>query len=196
MTASGPSLTAADTAPARGRAKVLAVSDSWRLAPFAEVLYAADAPWWDHDDGAKHRGFAGEKWTQDQRSKTDAQFQAAARWGLTLVHSQMLPGLSFDPALIHQGGNSGFQAVNLAVLFGARRILLLGFDLQPTGGQAHFFGDHPGALNQAIPYGMFRAAFEEAAPQLAAAGIEVINCSRQTALTCFARRPIEEALSC
>jgi hypothetical protein len=194
--ASGPSLAAEDAARVGGKARVVAVSDAWRAAPSAELLYAADAPWWDHDDGAKHLGFAGEKWTQDQRSKTDAQFKAAARWGLRLVHSAQRAGLSFDPALIHQGGNSGFQALNLAVLFGARRILLIGFDLQPTGGRSHFFGDHPGALNQQIPFGSFRAAFEAAAPQLAEAGIVVVNCSRATALTCFPRLPLEEALAC
>lgn len=192
--ASGPSLTAEDASAARGRARIIAVNDSWRLAPFADLLYAADAPWWDHENGAKHRGFAGEKWTQDQRSGSDAQFKAAARWGLTLVHSENRAGLSFAPELVHQGGNSAFQALNLALLFGARRILLLGFDMQATGGRAHFFGNHPPGLDHQQPFGMWRAAFAAAAPQLAEAGIEVINCSHETALTCFPCRPIEEAL--
>lgn len=135
--------------------------------------------------------FAGERWTQ-HRAKGD---KAAARWGLRLVRSEHRgQGLSFDPAFVRTGMNSGFQALNLAVLFGCTRILLLGFDMQKTGGRSHWFGDHPGKLNRTSPFPEFRKAFEAAAPQLAAAGIEVINCSRETALTCFPRQPIEAAL--
>lgn len=134
--------------------------------------------------------FRGERWTQDKQGGP----ACAKRWGLRLVRSEQGNEVSFDADYICQGWNSGFQGLNLAVLFGCQRIVLLGFDMRPAKGKHHFNGNHPGKLNRASPYALFRAAFEAAAPQLDAAGIEVINCSRQTALKCFERRAIEEVL--
>lgn len=101
---------------------------------------------------------------------------------------------SFDPGLIRFGGNSGFQAVNIAALMGAKRIVLLGFDMQATGGKRHWFGDHPGVLNKASKYWEWAKAMDAAAPHYAKAGIEIVNCSRQTALTAYPRARIEDVL--
>ncbi|HCZ48509.1 MAG TPA: hypothetical protein DCZ11_05850, partial [Gammaproteobacteria bacterium] len=57
------------------------------------------------------------------------------------------PGLSASPLRIHQGGNSGYQALNLAVLLGAERVILLGYDMH--GG--HWHGRHGGRLNNPEP---------------------------------------------
>lgn len=196
MVASGPSLHPQDMAlvaqaAAAGKIEAVAVNDVWTLLPAAAVLYAADHEWWDAHKGAA--GFAGERWTQDKPKGQGA--ACAARWGLACIRSEDRAGMSFDPAIVHQGYNSGYQAVNLAVLFGATRVLLLGFDCQPTGGRRHWFGDHPGKLNRASPYPEWVRAFTGAAPQLAAAGVEVVNCSRATALECFPRMPIGDALA-
>lgn len=177
---------ATDAAKAKGRARIIAINDCWRLAPFADLLYAADAAWWDHHQGVP--SFAGEKWTQDKGRG----LAAAQRWNLKVVRSELRDGLSLDPQLIHQGYNSGFQALNLAVLFGAARVILLGFDMKATGGRSHWFGDHPAPLLRGSPYNLFVAAFDRAAPELVRAGIDVINCSRETALTCFRRASLDE----
>lgn len=168
--------------------RTIAVNDCWRIAPHADLLYAADHAWWEVHSGVPD--FAGERWTQD-KSKG---IETAKRWGLRCVRSESRPGLSFDPTFIHQGGNSGFQVLNLAVLFGAARILLLGFDMQWSGGKSHWFGDHPAPLRNPNNFKAYRAAFDQAAPQLKDAGIEVINCSVETALTCFPRARIQEVL--
>ena len=101
-----------------------------------------------------------------------------------------------DPGLLHTGNNSGYQAIGLAVLLGAARILLLGYDMSRTGGKSHHHGDHPSGLNN--PTGeqlqRYAAAFETLPPDLDRLGIECINCSRETALTCFPRARIEDVL--
>jgi len=86
---------------------------------------------------------------------------------------------------ISGGGNSGFQAVNLAYIMGARTILLLGFDMFGT----HYFGDHPKCLNQHSPYKQFIRSFETITRD-----VEIINCSRQTVLNCFPKMSIELVL--
>lgn len=134
--------------------------------------------------------------TQDER--------AAREHGLVWVKSlgredggDYPPGLATDPRAVHTGGNSGYQALNVALHCGAPRWLLLGFDMQlGPGGRAHFHGAHPGAMNNPDA-GTIRGwirAFETLPAQLAALGVEVINCSRDTALTSFPRATIQEAL--
>lgn len=131
-------------------------------------------------------GFAGTKWTQD--------VGAAARWALRLVPSRDAPGMSRDPAVIHRGGNSGYQAVNLAAHLGARRIVLLGFDMRVVNGRRHWFGDHPGQLNMPSDYAQWVRRFETAAEELMDMGIEVINATPGSALPWFTMMPIEAAL--
>ena len=52
VVASGPSLTAEDVDYCRERAAVIVVNDNYKLAPWADVLYAADPEWWDLHQGA------------------------------------------------------------------------------------------------------------------------------------------------
>ena len=109
--------------------------------------------------------------------------------GITALKGSDLKGLG--KSLIHFNSNSGAQAINLAYLKGATRIILLGFDMQNTGGKTHWFGDHPKELTNG-QYGSYTSRYTQLAEDLASAGVEVINCTRETALTQFKRATIEE----
>lgn len=89
--------------------------------------------------------------------------------------------------------NSGAGAIALAAQLGARRIVLLGYDAQKTGGAAHWHEDHPAGLGNAGSVGKWPRQFAELAKSLA--GVEIINASRETALTCWPRMTLEEALT-
>lgn len=83
-------------------------------------------------------------------------------------------------------GNSGYQAVNLAYLLGAKRIVMLGFDMMDRGGEHHFHGNHRGATltnPNARLYRRWIDGFEKMHRLLKEEGVELINCSRRTALT-------------
>lgn len=101
-----------------------------------------------------------------------------------------------DVGSIGSGGNSGFQALNLAVQFGARRIILVGFDMSSRSG-VHWYGRNNWSMANNPGDDNFRrwiAAFATAAAQLAEAGIEVINASLDSAMKSFPRRSISDAL--
>jgi hypothetical protein len=184
VAASGPSLTEADCELVRAAGvPLLVINDSWRLAPWAPYLYACDGRWWDAwaEDTAK--GFEGERWTQDVK--------AAKRYGLQYIESKARIGLGSD--CIHQGRNSGYQAINLGFLWGFRNIALIGYDMSAPAGKTHFFGSHSrGSLIDAPRYEDYCDAFEQMRPQ--EHGLTVINCSRHTALRSFAREPLENVL--
>lgn len=94
------------------------------------------------------------------------------------------------------GGNSGFQAVNLALQFGAARIILLGYDYTTQGG-IHFDGRHPPGMRNPSQAGLDRwgAVLDSQRPFLDALGVEVINCSPVSSLSAFRRLDIFEALA-
>ena len=107
-----------------------------------------------------------------------------------LVRMNSKYGAGLGDEFIHYGksggGNSGFQAVNLAYIMGAETIILLGFDMFGS----HYFGDHPAGLAQSSPYASFIQSFEAITQD-----VEIINCSRKTAMNCFPRKDLEDVLS-
>lgn len=185
--ATGPSLTAEDCAYVRSKARVIAINDAYRLAPWADVLYACDAKWWHWHHGVP--SFTGPKWSLDH--------SAWHNYRVTYPDVQKLlntgpSGLEHQPTGLRNGRNSGYQAINLAVHYGAARIVLLGYDMQPSGGKSHFFGEHPN--RQQSPYAMFRQRFESLVGPLKKRGVEVVNCTRRTVLTVFPCARLEDVL--
>lgn len=88
--------------------------------------------------------------------------------------------------------NSGAGAIALAAHWGAREIFALGYDCQKTGGKAHWHGDHPKGLGNAGSVAKWPAQFQDMIRYLG--GVTVFNCSRETALTCFRRASLHDAL--
>ena len=168
----------------------IAVNDCYRLAP-TDHLYACDSHWWYHHVADVMRDFEGICWTQDHQWE-DPKKQPEA-WGIRKLISLSEPGLSRKQGVVHRGDNSGYQAVNLAYLLGAERIILLGFDMMMHGDKRHWFGNHPQAMNQASNYADFVGHFQTINP--AEYGLEIWNCSRRTALNCFPKHNLEDALA-
>jgi hypothetical protein len=186
--ASGPSLTPEDVAYCQGRARVVAVKDTIQLAPWADVLYGSGADggsWWTRN-GPRLVSLVSRRYTLDQQ---------AAAWATVLRYTG-IDGLERDPSALRTGKTSGYAAINLAVHLGASRIVLLGFDLQEgPGRQQRWFGTHPWPTRAWCELGQLCApVFSTLVAPLAELGIEIVNASRATALTCFPRASISEAL--
>ena len=186
--ASGPSLTREDVELLRGRVRTIAINTSYRMAPWADVLYAADHQWWDWHKGAPD--FPGMKFSTSR--------PVFKKWGVKVLRRgddqwSGRDGLSLDPSTLALGKDSGYQAINLAVLFGATRILLLGYDMsRAPDGRRHWHPDHPTPTPNL--YREFMVFYPGLAARLEEAGIEVINCTRWTALDVFPKAQLAEAL--
>lgn len=182
IVAAGPSAKDARLDLVRGRAKVLAINESWRLCPWADALYAHDYSWWSRSAP----DFGGLKITGQER--------AAREFGLehVKVRSQVHT-ISLDPGEVGSGGNSGFQGLNLAVLFGASRIVLVGFDMRWSEG-LHWHGRHPKGLNNpsAELVETWRKRLDAVAPALRGMGVEILNASPSSALTAYSMADLGE----
>ena len=185
----GPSLTREDVDYCRGRATVIAINNAHELAPWADALIASDADWWRFHKGVP--SFAGLKYcVTHPRNHLPIALDA----GIVMLRGTGDTGLELSPSGIRTGCHTGAAAINLAVHFGAARVLLLGYDGQRTGGEEHWFGVHPPKLRRWSNYDLFADRLARLVDPLARAGVTVINCSRQTAYTCFPRQPLTEAL--
>ena len=168
------------------------------MIPWADVLYGCDPDWWRVYQGTT---FQGEKWSTHEEEKqglgcshANDKTEAQEKWGVRLVKGQQANTFSLDPSVIHYGNNAGFQAINLAILFGCEYIVLVGYDMQRTGGKAHFFGDHPEPLGNNADYERWCRHFDNAAEQLPS-NIEIVNATPNTALTCFRKVRLDDALA-
>jgi hypothetical protein len=152
-------------------------------------LYACDHRWWKYHIADITRDFNGTCWTQDVQWEEAGKQIDPAQWGIKKLISLDKPGLSREQGTIFRGGNSGYQATNLAYLMGATRIILIGVDLMMNG-QRHWFGEHPKGVGLVSNYHNFITYFRTIKP--AEYGIEILNCSRETALEAFPRHHLED----
>jgi hypothetical protein len=177
--ASGPSMSraVADDVFA-ARIPAIVVNDTYLLAPWADMLYAADAAWWAAHSGAAD--FQGLRVTvQDVGCALKLRCSGPA-------------GFDPHPGAVRSGGHSGHQAVHIAMHAGAQRILLCGFDMRGT----HWHGEHPEPLRNTAQgtYGRWCEQFAELGNSAISLRIEIINCTSGSALTCFPAMSLSEAL--
>lgn len=158
--------------------ETIAINNAFDVAPWADHLYAADWLWWHVNNGAP--SFAGQRWSVSP--KAGLLFD-----DITVLGSVRSGGLSFAEGVINigipGGANSGHQAINLAVLMGAMRIILIGFDLQTVDGEEHYFGQHAAPLNSGSNLKGFATSIATIAAD--AGGIEILNATPGSALEEF-----------
>lgn len=169
--ASGPSLTEDDAGLAQESGyKIIAANNSWQRVPKCDVIYASDYAWWKRY--SPELSIPAERWTNTPKAAKDYGCQ----------YFKLASGL-----------NSGLAAIHLAAWFGATRILLLGYDCQPTGGQLHWHGAHVRCNNpNEISFKMWQRQYRMTPNHIRN---RVVNCSRETALKVFARASLEDALA-
>jgi hypothetical protein len=189
--ASGPSLTSDQVAACiAAGVRTIAVKHALDLCQGADVLYGCEGQSYRFwlNIGASAHWFRG--------MKVSGQSLAAIASGVRWLPGKANPALSADPSWLSWGPrgsfNSGFQALNLAVLMGAARVLLLGFDMQlGPSGAAHFYPERGQVPSN---YPRMIAAFDGVSASLPA-GVEVLNCTPGSALTQFKQVDLAEAVA-
>lgn len=174
--ASGPSLTPSDCEKVRASGHpVIVTNTTYRLCPWADALFGFDSKWWKvHHEEVK--AFEGRKFTASP---------LAVKYG-----AEMIGGMPWFSTY----RNSGACAVSLAMGGRSKRIVLLGFDASFDKGKTHWHGDHPKGLENAGTIATWGWLFGILATRATAAGVDVVNASRRTALTCFRRADLEDVL--
>jgi len=172
--AGGPSLVREDVSLAeRSTWMIMGVNNAFKICEKLDYWYACDAAFWKRNKGGL--GVQVKKYSLEQTPYTDV---------FCLTNSGVT-GVSIDWPCLKTGGNSGYQAINLAVLLGFRKIVLLGYDMQRTYGKAHWHEDHKGNNPTDNSLKRWVDEYNNLAVILDGIGVEVLNASRETALKCF-----------
>lgn len=175
-----------------GQISTIVINRTITSVPCADVHYFCDHKFYnwltmpemfpDYADVREaYRNFQGRKITISQH-KTDALH----------LRRGFQRGLSEDPQALCTGMCSGYQAINLAFLFGAKRIILLGFDQRHINGRTHHHAEHPRKTGPEVYDTML-----ECWPFLAeaiAGKADVINCTPGSRIECFHKMDLQEAI--
>lgn len=159
------------------------VNSTFRLARDADVIYAGDAKWWN--------------------ANADALACPGIKAAIEIRPGIVPADLPADVVVLRNTGrdgydaaggmrtldNSGAVALQIAVHARAARVLLLGFDYRGE----HWHGPHAKALgNPDAPY--LRKCVARFRALARGIPVEVLNCSPDSALDCFPKVTIEDAL--
>lgn len=151
---------------------MIVTNTTFRMAPWADALYAMDTPWWNVHHGEVSRVFKGLR----VRGAGSSQSRLAER-------------AMFGVGCL----NSGAGALLMAKHYGAELIVMLGYDCKiDSDGKRHWHDNHPGGLGNAGMLAKWPLQFAKVASQLKPT--RVVNATRETALECFERITLTEAL--
>lgn len=191
--ASGPSMTA-ELASRIHRAGMpaIVVNSTFRLAPWAWMLYAADGPWWDHRANDDVDDFAGLK-----VRCSDPVHMRIKRRDVQVLRNTGPLGFDPTPGTVRTGSHSGYQAVHVALQTRAQRVLLFGFDMRHVDGMPRWHGEHPKPLRQHETEHLLHWArkYEHLRPVEKQLGCRIFNCTPGSSITAFASLDPEEALN-
>lgn len=171
--ASGPSLCKEDIQLLKiNKIPAITVNSSWQMHPECQYVFAGDEAWWN---------------VNHYRINSSAQ-----KWTCSKVASQLY-GIHYFEKDNVEILSSGMVAILFAMSLGAENIILLGYDcsLQHS---IHWHGLHAGMNN---PTGHSIRRWKEESFLLAREikrRVNVVNCSRESQLTCFPSVTLETTL--
>ena len=169
---------------------IIAVNMSYQLGNWIDVLFFGDDGFWKtrRDEII---AFQGLRVSFESEKIRDSRIKLVAR------NPRKKQGITFEPAgLLSWNFNSGAAAINLAIQFGAKKIILLGFDMHlDVNNNQHWHKVYTSPLNS-IKESMKKhlQGFPVIAKDVEGTGIEIINCSPNSTIQCFQKANIWEVL--
>lgn len=179
-----------------GSCKVIVINNAYERALWADAHYFADHRWYRwHKDKPLFKQFRGERYSIENANSVIDDPSVKTLRNLSVVGGTM-GRLSTDPTGLYTGcGNGGYQAIELGVLKGGTRIVLVGYDLKPDAqGRHHWHEEHPVTMDGGI-YRFWREEYGRMAPIAKTMGIEILNASADTALEHFPRVELESLVA-
>lgn len=179
----GPSLRGFDFARLAGRGPVVAINDAFRNLPFPAVAFSIDTHW------------LGQRRNELESYPGEVVLALPAMWDKPLANAHHVKrvtatGVSAIPDMLFTGENSGFAAMGMAIMRGAARIVMLGYDLTTPG---HWHAGYGWRSRYGhADYPRWVRNFDSLEAECTRRRIEVFNCNGQSAIRCFPLVRFEE----
>lgn len=174
---------------------VIAVNMAYRIGNWIDAVIFGDSGFY-----AKERiglsQFPGLKISCNPTSKAEQWIKTLGRDG------QKSKGISTTPTMLSWNGNTGAAAINLAVHFGAKRIMLLGFDMNIDGNKMqhwhNLYGKGPVAddrRRRKLPFARHLIGFPIIAEDAKKLGVQIINISTGSTINDFPKMTLKQVLN-
>lgn len=163
----------------------VAIGEAGRVGhPGADITYHCERFWWNYYKGCPH--ITGFKAAMQDTDYPDV---------YECPRSAMSEGFDFEYPKLVTGYNSGYQAINLAIHFKPKRLILVGYDMKDAAdGRHNIAGDHPAEIKRPTNFVLFREHMKTLLKPLEDLGITVYNCTIDTELTCFPKKELTDVL--
>ena len=162
-----------------------------------DVVLGCNYQFWDHY-WPEIKDYRCDKWTTRP--------QSAEKYGINYIEERWEGSLSTDKSYVCAHHGSGPQILNMALHYGCKTMLLIGWDMRYPGkintkkytGKRHYFGGDPlteGHWPQTGPDGELAGLIREMEtirPEIL--GVDIINCTAGSAMTCFPMMSLDAAL--
>jgi hypothetical protein len=159
-------------------------------APWADILYAADARWWQFYQPA----FTGMRVSGEK--VPDVKLPTGEMVGVPTQQLEMLTTgrapMPREPGQVVHGNHSGFQALGLALSLGAARVLLLGYDCGVNFGRRGAHKNREKQFCRESPYDKWTEPYNQVPGRWP--NVEVINCAPESNLRIFPKQELREIL--
>ncbi len=188
----GPSINDIDLSLLEGK-RVIAVNNAYKLGNW-DVMFYGDCRWYQRHKEALTK-FTGLKVHSCNANEGCGDVKKIRKIGGNTY------GINRRTDRLQWNASSGACAINLAVHFGVKRIILLGFDMQKVDGETNFHRDHAHHRGSEKDYRKFNpyprhlVPFESIARDLKAYGVECLNATPNSALKAFPIVSPSEVLS-
>lgn len=181
----GPSINDMDLNPLRDK-RTIGVNVAFRYFPWVDIIYFGDCSLYAEikDDLRKYcglklsscgrvpeKGWPGVKrLLRGKPAGIDSSFRNKISWN----------------------GNSGASAINIAYWLGAKRIVLVGFDMSRTKEAKNFHQDYPRESPTFAPFKRYLKKFPTIAADAKALGVEILNASPVSTIEEFPKVNLED----
>ncbi len=173
----GPSVLSQDLSLLTGR-RVIAINSAWHTWRKADVLFFADARWWNE---YKPKGFDGLAVTTSHVTHPNVK-------RLEKVNPS---AMSRNPRCVALQRSSVTGAINLALHFGAAKIVLLGVDGKLVDGRRHSHGVKYRWAFRPKCFDEHAKEFRVVAPSIP---VPVFNCSPVSTIDAWPKMKLEDCL--
>lgn len=170
----GPSINLIDIEKLRSK-RVIGTNNAYEIAPFIDFLYFMDCVWykWHKEKLVNFRGI-----------KVTTCHECDNIKGIKFLKTGDKTSLDDRPEFLARGNNAGMGALALAVKLGAKRIILLGYDMYFPNGESNYHNDHQREVKEER-YEEFNKKFEIFKSGLKERGVEVLNATPGSKLKLF-----------
>lgn len=180
----GPSLSRVPLERLHNR-RVIAVNNAYQLGNWIDVTFYGDCRWFN---------WHGKALLEFPGLKVTACDSHVGKPGIRAVKRRNAPfGIATNRNQLGWNLNSGACAINLAVHFGVKKIVLLGFDMRLIDDKHNWHEEHHNRPNR-DPYQRFLRPFPNIANDLETLGVECVNACPGSALEVFPIVEVEDVL--